>query len=339
MRVLEKYLFRVFSSTFFPIFLTLFIVTSIIFLVKIASLTSVIQVNFTELIQLYSYSIPHILFYILPISYFIGLSLSISKLSKEDELIVITSFGLNPIKIIKIFLPATIILCIVLLIVSLGLRPKSDYLKESFLNIKKQDAQFNIKASEYGQKIGSWLIYVDSKSKNTFNKITLLQLEKDKDTIISSNFAHINNKNNIMSINLKDGKSFSISDSIKQINFDEMILSHTIPQAQNIKSLNDIIMYWDDRKDNLNKSSNFSFRILLSLFPLLSLFFIIVFGFFNPRYTSNKTTIYAAATTISFIILASKLSTKYPNDILYALPIFWFVLSYLMYHFTIKGRY
>ena len=101
MKLLKKYLLIKYSETFFPIFLTLFTITSIIFLVKIASLTSVIQINFFELLELFSYSAPKILFYTLPISVFVSLVLTLSKLSSEYELIVITSFGLNPIKILK----------------------------------------------------------------------------------------------------------------------------------------------------------------------------------------------------------------------------------------------
>ena len=339
MKLLEKYFFMTFSNTFFPIFLTLYTVTSIIFLVKIAALTSVIQINFMELMKLYSYSIPHILFYTLPISYFIGLTLSIAKLSKEDELIVITSFGLKPTKIIEVFLRITIALTILLLIISLGLRPKADYLREAFLNIKKQEAKFNIKASEYGQKIGSWLIYVDKEKNQNFKDITLLQLEDGKDTFISAKYATMETLQGSLNLNLMHGKSFVISDSLQQIDFEKMILNHTTAETKNIRSLNDIIMYWDDRKINLDKSKDFSFRILISLFPILSLYFIIIFGFFNPRYNSDKSTILTSIVSIIFIVTASNLSAKYPNDVLYALPFSWLILSYVIYYFTVRKSY
>jgi lipopolysaccharide export system permease protein len=339
MSLLNKYLFNIFSAVFFPIFLTLYIVTSIIFLVKIATLTSIIQINFLELLQLYSYSIPHILFYTLPISYFIALSLSIAKLSKDDELIVIISFGLNPTQLIKIFLPITIMISILLLIISLGLRPKADYLRSAFLNIKKQESQFNIKASEYGQQVGSWLIYVDKEKKQKFQDITLLQFDKNKDNFISAKYAFMENKSNFLNLHLIDGKSFVISDNIQQVDFKQMILQHTIAEIKNIKSFNDIVMYWSNRKTNFKKSKDFSFRILISLFPLLSLYFILTFGFFNPRYDANKTAISSTIVTIIFVVLASKMSSKYPNDVLYALPLGYFLISYLSYFFTIKRSY
>ncbi|PKN14137.1 MAG: permease, partial [Deltaproteobacteria bacterium HGW-Deltaproteobacteria-24] len=156
---LNQYIYSQLSLSFFPIFFGLFFITSIIFLVRIAALTSVITMNVFELFTLYLYSVPNILFYTLPISFFIALVIALGKLSSEYELIVITSFGLNPTKILKIFFPITLILSISLIIVSLGLIPKTKFLTSEMLDFKKREANFNIKSSEYGQKFGEWMIY------------------------------------------------------------------------------------------------------------------------------------------------------------------------------------
>lgn len=131
---LKGYLLSQLGNSFFPIFLGLFFITSIIFLVRIASLTSVVTINFLELGTLYSYVIPNILFYTLPVSFFISLVITLSKLSSEYELIVITSFGLNPKNILKIFLPVTFIISVSLLIISLGLIPKTKYLTNKLMD-------------------------------------------------------------------------------------------------------------------------------------------------------------------------------------------------------------
>lgn len=148
---LREYLFNQLASTFFPIFMGLYFITSIIFLVKIAALTSVITINFIELLRLYSYMMPTIIFYTLPVSFFISLAITLSKLSNEYELIVVTSFGLNPLKILKLFLPITFFVSLSLVVISLGLIPKAKYENEVFMDKKKAEANFNIKASEFGQ--------------------------------------------------------------------------------------------------------------------------------------------------------------------------------------------
>ena len=170
MKNLQNYIYKTYSHTFFPIFLTLFIITSIIFLVKIASLTSVIELSFLELIELYIYNVPTILFYSLPVTIFLSLALSLSKLSSEYELIVITSFGLSPLKILKLILPTLVFSTLLTLTITLILIPKANFLKDAFIANKKQQAQFNIKASEYGQEFGEWMIYV-AKEKTVFIKI------------------------------------------------------------------------------------------------------------------------------------------------------------------------
>ena len=183
------------------------------------------------------------------------------------------------------------------------------------------------------------MIYVDKEKKQKFQDITLLQFDKNKDNFISAKYAFMENKSNFLNLHLIDGKSFVISDNIQQVDFKQMILQHTIAEIKNIKSFNDIVMYWSNRKTNFKKSKDFSFRILISLFPLLSLYFILTFGFFNPRYDANKTAISSTIVTIIFVVLASKMSSKYPNDVLYALPLGYFLISYLSYFFTIKRSY
>ncbi|RLA82513.1 MAG: permease, partial [Epsilonproteobacteria bacterium] len=266
-------------------------------------------------------------------------AISISKLSSEYELIIITSFGLNPTGILKILLPTTILMSLLLLVISLGLIPKALFLKDNFINKKKQEAQFNIQAGEYGQRIGHWFIYVDKKEKNTFKNMTLLKLEQNKDTLISSNQTTTNTRENTITMNLTDGKSFTISDTIQQIDFKTMLLVNTTAKVKNIKTLDDFISYWDDRNSNLSKSKDFTFSILISLFPLVSIFFILATGYFNPRYNTNKTTILSTLVLVTFVVFANKISWIYPNASLIFLPMFWFIIGYIYYHLTTKKLY
>jgi len=339
MKLLDKYIFSGFSSTFFSIFFTLYIITSIIFLVKIATLTSVIQINFLELVQLYSFTVPTILFYTLPISYFIGITVTIAKLSLEYEIIVITSFGLKPAKLLNILLPYTMLISVLLLIISLGLIPKAQYLKDTLLNIKKQEAKFNIKASEYGQQLGSWLVYVNKGSDRHFQDITLLQLTKNKSLFISADWASMENTDDTLSLILKEGKSFSISENIQQVNFEEMILNHTIAKVKNIKSLNDIIIYWSNRKNDEKRNNMFPFYILISTFPLLSIFFYVAIGYSNPRYETKHSTVISLLFIVFFVVIVNKFTILYPDYSLLIIPFVWFFIGYLYYTFTAKKHY
>ena len=99
-------------------------------------------------------------------------------------MVVITSYGLNPLNIIKIFLPITTILTIFLLVISLGLIPKTKYLTKTFSEIKKKEANFNIKESEFGQKFGDWLIYINKKMKIFIKELHFLRVKKIQKTLL-----------------------------------------------------------------------------------------------------------------------------------------------------------
>ncbi len=331
--ILKKYLNKTYANTFFPIFLTLYTVTSIIFLVKIASLTSVIQINFFELLELYAYNIATILFYTIPISLFISLGLSLAKLSSEYELIVITSFGLNPFQILKMFLPLLISASFLILMVSLTLVPKSIFLKETFLVNKKTEAQFNIKANEYGQQFGKWLIYVEKEQNGLYQDIVLYQQNKLEDIFIVAKHAQLNNMKTSLSLSLNDGKVVKVGEKVSQIDFKKMILNNELEQTKDIKTLNDLLVYWKDKQEKL------TFYILSSIFPLISAFFIIYMGFFNPRYNKNYSTVIGIAITVIFVVLVKELSNKFQTDALYYFPIIWLIVGYLFYRYKIKPYY
>ncbi len=207
---LNQYIYKQISLSFSPIFFGLFFITSNIFLVRLASLTSVITMNFYELMTLFAYSIPSILFYTLPISFFIALVIALGKLSSEYELIVITSFGLDPRKIALILFPITLIVSISLLIISLELMPKTKFLTTQMTDLKKREASFNIKSSEYGQKFGDWMIYIDDKKDNVYEGVRLFKTEQNADEFIIAKKANLNNIDGRLSFVLDDGKVFNI---------------------------------------------------------------------------------------------------------------------------------
>jgi len=336
---LKNYLLRNYSDTFFPIFLTLFVVTSIIYLVRISTLTSVMQISFLELLELYGYVVPTIIFYTLPISTFIGLALSLSKLSSEYELIVITSFGYNPLKLIKVFLPILTLTTLFLLLNTLVLIPKSDAKYNIFKEQKKVEAQFNIKASQYGQQFASWLIYVDEEKDGNLKDIVMYKKENNKDTFIISKYAVLKNDNSKLSLNLRDGKALNITDKINQIDFDKMTMSNYLKRLKNIRSLDDLVEYWKDAKADPIKSYKLSFSLFLSFFPLMSILFIIAMGYYNPRYDKNKTTLYAVTLTIVYIVMTQKLSEFYGPDALFFVPAVWLSFSIIYYRYKIKPYY
>ncbi len=331
--ILKKYLNQTYSNTFFPIFLTLFTITSIIFLVKIASLTSVIQINFLELLELYSYNIATILFYTIPISIFISLVLSLAKLSGEYELIVITSFGLNPLQILKMFLPLLFFTSVLVLIISLSLIPKSSFMKDAFINHKTVEAQFNIRANEYGQEFGKWLIYVEKEKNELYEDVVLYQQNNEEDTFIIAKYARLNNMKSSLNLSLTDGKVLKVGEKVSQINFKRMVINNEIKELKSLTTFQDLIKYWTIKK------VQFLWYCMFSMLPLLLSFFIIALGYFNPRYNKNYSVPFSLIIITFYIISVKELSKEFEVLVLYFLPLMWIIIGYLFYKYKIKPHY
>ncbi len=336
---LKQYLYSQLAHTFFPIFLGLYFITSIIYLVKIAALTSVITMNVFELFKLYMYVIPTIIFYTAPISFFVSLVITLTKLSSEYELIVITSFGLNPLKILKIFFPITLFLSISLLVVSVGLIPKAKYLNGVFLEQKKKEANFNIKASEFGQKFGNWLIYINEKDGKKYNEVKLFQTEDLKDQFIIANHAVLDNEKGELSFKLYDGKSFHIEDEeFNQIDYKSMDINESLRDGENELFINSYL-YWKKNIETNDEIDKFTFYILTSLFPLFSLFLVISFGYFNPRYEKNRAVALSMGSVVIFYIFMDTMTDNFFLHSLYVVPITWLIASYYYYTKSVKTQY
>jgi lipopolysaccharide export system permease protein len=336
---LKQYLFSQLAITFFPIFLGLFFITSVVFLVKIASLTSVITLDFLELFTLFSYVIPQIIFYTMPISFFLSLVITLAKLAGEYELTVITSFGLNPVNILKIFAPITLLLTAMLLVISVGLIPKTKFLTKQFLDKKKKEANFNIKASEFGQKFGDWLIYINAKDDKVYDDVKLFKTDDKNDQFIVSKTAILDNDKGSLSFKLNEGKAFIIdSKEFNQIDFKSMYINDSIADSK-LGIFTDTYAYW---KDNLIRHENIddlTFYILTSCFPLLSLFLVITFGYFNPRYEKNRAVFYSLISVVLYYVLIKTVGDKVLLHAIYIIPVVWVSGTYLLYSQTIKKEY
>lgn len=336
---LKQYLYSQLAITFFPIFLGLFFITSVIFLVKIAALTSIITIDFSELFKLFSYAIPQIIFFTMPISFFLSLVITLAKLASEYELTVITSFGLNPTKILKIFLPITLIVSSLLLIISVGLIPKTKYLSKQFLEKKKKEASFNIKASEFGQKFGDWLIFINGKDNEDYDEIKLFKTDKKQDQFIVSKTAILDNDKGFLTFKLEDGKAFVINEKeFDQINFKSMYINDSIADAK-ISIFTNSFEYWKNSISKNTDIDDLTLYVLTSIFPLISLFLVITFGYFNPRYEKNRAIFYSLISIVLYYVLVKVLGNKILLHSLYLIPSIWIISTYILYSKTIQKEY
>ena len=340
MKILKKYIYSNLSTNFFPIFFTLFGLTSIVYFVKLSKLTSIIKISFSELLYLYFIYIPNILYYVLPITIFVAITLTLLRLSNDQELIVINSFGLSPKKISFIILPILLYFSFLLFVISFIVIPKMDNIYDNFKNIKKSEAQFNIKAGVYGQRFGNWLIYVQEKNNKIYKNITLFKSTNKKDTFITSKKAYIKNKNGFLILELYNGSYLQIDkNNINQIDFKKMILNNELTQIRKISTLNDIVDYWlESIKNKIGKRRRFIQNIFIVVLPLISIFLYLGVGYFNPRIQKNRFFLISLLLLIFYMVIMQNLAYVKEFKVLWFI-VFWFILGYAVYWIRVKKYY
>jgi lipopolysaccharide export system permease protein len=334
--IVKRYLLSNLWHTFTPIFTTLFVITSVVLLVRIAKLTSYFQLNISEMFQLYTYNLPTIIFFVLPLSIFAALASNFAKLAGQNELVVINSLCIKPTKLLRTFFLITLISSIISLIMSIGFIEKTNYYYKQFKTMKKTQAKFNIKASQYGQRFGDWLIYIESKDKHNYHNLKLFKTDPKSDNLIIAKNADIKVEGGSTHMVLQEGRSFLISKKeLNQIDFNSMIMRDRIYS----KPFGTYKDYWSDVLQDKKKAQKLTQYILISLFPLISIFFILSIGYYNPRYESNKSGSKTIALIVIFYVLIFNASKMYPIHSILFISIGWFLLGYIHYRYRVKNIY
>jgi len=296
-----------FTKSFLTIFLPFFIIISLVFLVRISALTSKIQISFGELVLLYSYSIPEIVFYTLPLSFVAALANVLINLSQANELIALYSLGLKSKKILRSLLLLGLLFSLLLTTISLLAMPLSKQFYRAFKQEKRTEAKLNIVAGELGQKFGNYYIYVKEKTDNTFHDIVIYnRTDKTNEQFFSSQTGQLNHNENVTSLLLHKGYGYTYSDTkLQQAEYETLeIFDKSQKKGFQFKS---IISYWSDAQNNKKIMHRMLFFIFISLIPLLSVYLVASFTMINPRYQSNRSFLVIFITTLFFYTIASSL--------------------------------
>jgi lipopolysaccharide export system permease protein len=328
---LSTYLSKNFTSSFMTIFLPLFFIGSLVFIIKISSLTASIQITFLEMAQLFSYNLPSILFYILPVSFLVAVVITLLRLSNDNELMALFSLGTNANGIMKRLFLISFLFTIIMLMLSLALMPKTHQQFKAFQQEKASQAQININPSKLGQKFGDLFIYVKSKTEETMNNIVIYKKDNENsDQLFIAKKANFETKNSLITLTLKEGSGYTFSkDALEEINYESMKV------FQNINSeaftYNNIVAYWIGLSKLPNRKSKILFFIFISLIPMMGLYMVSAFSIINPRYNKNYAYHILALTTIVLFGVATVLKKQGTPLILLGIVTLVFLLGYTLF--------
>ncbi len=320
-------------------FMPLFVIASVIFLIKLSTYTAIIQLSIWEMGKLYLFILPQIIFYTLPVTFFIAATLSLFKLSNDNEIIVLFALGIKPGFIIKTFLKPALILTILLAFNFLIVSPHTTVLSKNFLSYKKSEATFNLAASEFGNSFGDWLLYIGAKNDDgTFSKVFLFNKKQKEEILIAAKKAKVINDSGILRLKLMDAEGYSYSkEKFSQVNFKTMLINDTL--KTDLTNYKQPLQYWLSKENAEAKRYVLIRNTLISLFPLITLFLVTVIGLVQVRHQKSNVYLYIFLTIVLYYGIIASL-----NDILhyYTIPIVlfsWLIISYILYIKKIKSKF
>jgi len=339
MNRLQKYIIHNLSTLFISIFLPLFAIASVIFLIKLATYTAVIQLTIWEMTKLYLFVLPEILFYTLPVTFFIAATLSLFKLSNDNEIVVIFSLGVHPKFILKTLFKPAFILSLLLFFNFLFLFPHATVLSSNFVSYKKSEAKFNLSASEFGHKFGDWLLYLGNENGDgTYGNVFLFNKNKEEEILIGAKQAQVINDAGILRLKLTSGEGYSYSkDTFSQINFETMFINDTM--KTDLTQYRSPLEYWLSNDRAESKRHMMITDTLLSLFPLISLFLVAAIGIVHVRHQKAKVYLYLFLGVLIFYGSVLGLQSIF---VYYTIPLVatvWSLITYMLYRKIIVARF
>ncbi len=301
----KGYLSANFTKSFLLTFLPFFMIISLVYLVRISALTAKIKLSLVELLTLYSYSIPDIIFYTLPLSFIAALTTVLMHMSHDNELIALYALGLRSEKILRSFFLISLLFSILLLVISLFAMPMTKQLYKSFKQEKRSEAKLNIVPGKLGQKFGDYYVYIRQKEQNRFHDLVIYnRTDRNNEQFFASKHGELKHTNGHISLLLEDGYGYTYAKGqLQQAQYKTLEAFDTTKKRA--YHFNDTLAYWMQASENKRLMHTLIFFIFVSLIPLLSVYLVAAFSMINPRYQAAHTFLVIFSVTILLYILAS----------------------------------
>ena len=286
MKLAYRYLLNHFLSTNLSLFGVLFLIVSMVFFIQLARMTSSIEISLFDFFKLYSFMLPRILIFTLPLSFFIALTLTLYRLSRENESIVYFTLGFSPTQMGRFFLRIAGLMSAFCLLVSLVFIPIALVLQNNFIDYKKTQVKFNIKSGEFGQKFLDWLIFIEKENDGLYQNIIMYRpLKKldEKELFIIAKEGILERNEQSLSFRLRQGSVYDFEQNQTWYagHFDDIVINTLISDDIESRTL---LEYYKGISTSPKRALEFVIYTLIALFPLASTLFALSFGIVTYRY-------------------------------------------------------
>lgn len=337
---LRQYLNAHLSLLFFSIFIPLFSIASVIFMIKLATYTAVIKLTVTDMGKLYLFVLPELFFYTLPIAFVVAATLSLYRLSNDNEMVVVFSLGISPLYILRILALPALFLSVLLMVNYLIITPYIKSINKNFLNAKTKEASFNLGASEFGHHFGDWMIFINStdQTHKAYGDVVMFNKEMDDEIILAAEKVQLVNHNGALQLQLIDGTGYSYDKkTFKHMKYDMLKINDKIDH--DVIHYQNAMHYWTDEDAQDKKHRLLVTNTLLSLFPILSLFLIIALGIVHARHQKRWIYLWLFVSIVSYYTLSIVLQQWLSFWTIPAVTLGWIAGTYYLYRRLVGERF
>jgi len=233
---------------------------------------SVIALRFPDFITL-----------LIPLSFFLGLLITIGRLNSEGEIHGYFSAGLSKFNLIKFLLPQAFIYFFITLVLSLYIAPYTKNLSKDLLVIDSFEEQIDaIQSDEIVSLDDGGFLYVQTADEGLIKGVKLFQVDEDSSFIVISDELLTTEKDKTIELNLKNGSFYGglFSESSKIIsNFNNF----NFEIDKNMSQSNDLSLTKLFDYSSASDQATFQWNISIPITILILLLYGIYISSSKPR--------------------------------------------------------
>ena len=233
---------------------------------------SVIALRFPDFITL-----------LIPLSFFLGLLITIGRLNSEGEIHGYFSAGLSKFNLIKFLLPQAFIYFFITLVLSLYIAPYTKNLSKDLLVIDSFEEQIDaIQSDEIVSLDDGGFLYVQTADEGLIKGVKLFQVDEDNSFIVISDELLTTEKDKTIELNLKNGSFYGglFSESSKIIsNFNNL----NFEIDKNMSQSNDLSLTKLFDYSSASDQATFQWNISIPITILILLLYGIYISSSKPR--------------------------------------------------------
>ena len=153
---------------------------------------------------------PDFITLLIPLSFFLGILITVSRLYAEREIYGFFSIGLAPIDLVRFLAPQAIIYFGITLILSLSVAPYTKALSQEMLSIDSFEEQIEALQSKklFSLKDGSGFIYVEDAEETSLKGVKLFQPNGDNSFLVLADELIVKENGNDLDLNFLDGSLY-----------------------------------------------------------------------------------------------------------------------------------